>query len=102
MKSILKFSEKCFSNTLDWVSIIYRARASLLSVVIMRNEEIILSNRAQALANYPHARRVGDMIFVSGISSRKFDGTWEGVVERADGGYDLDIAIQTRAVIEKY
>jgi 2-aminomuconate deaminase len=67
----------------------------------MRNEAIILSNRAQALANYPHARRVGDVIYVSGISSRKFDGTWEGVVER-DGGYDLDISVQTRAVIEKY
>lgn len=63
---------------------------------------VILSSRAQALANYPHARRVGDLVFVSGISSRKVDGTWEGVVEREDGGFDLDISVQTRAVIEKY
>ena len=63
-------------------------------------DAIILSNRAQALANYPHARRVGNMVYVSGISSRKFDGTWEGVVETPDG-FELDIAVQTRAVIEK-
>ena len=64
-------------------------------------DAIILSNRAQALANYPHARKVGNLVFVSGISSRKLDGTWEGVVERPDGGFDLDISAQTRAVIEK-
>ena len=39
---------------------------------------IILKDRAQALANYPHARVVGNLIFVSGISSRKLDGSWEG------------------------
>ena len=39
---------------------------------------IILSHRAQALANYPHARVVNGLVYVSGISCRRFDGTWEG------------------------
>ena len=36
-------------------------------------EAYILEHRAGALANYPHARRVGDLIFVSGVSSRRPD-----------------------------
>lgn len=39
----------------------------------------ILNHRAKSLANYPHARKVNGMIYVSGISSRKPDDTWEGV-----------------------
>ncbi|HAN31485.1 MAG TPA: 2-aminomuconate deaminase [Myxococcales bacterium] len=65
----------------------------------------ILTDRAGALANYPHARRVGDLIFVSGISSRRPDNTHEGVViERDDRGEVVrvhkDIEAQTTAVIE--
>jgi 2-aminomuconate deaminase len=39
----------------------------------------VISSRAPGLANYPHARKAGGMIYVSGISSRKPDNTsWEG------------------------
>jgi 2-aminomuconate deaminase len=38
----------------------------------------LLKDRAGGLANYPHARKVNGMIYVSGISSRRPDNTWEG------------------------
>ncbi|MDB5035702.1 MAG: 2-Aminomuconate deaminase [Chlorobi bacterium] len=66
----------------------------------MSTEAYILPDRAQALANYPHARRVGDLIYVSGVSSRRFDNTHAGVVRNPDGTVELDIREQTRAVIE--
>lgn len=62
-------------------------------------EGYILPGRAGALAHYPHARRAGDFIFVSGISSRRADNTHEGVSVGPDGAVTLDIAAQTRAVI---
>lgn len=65
----------------------------------MRNEPIILDDRAAALARYPHARVVGDMVYVSGISSRRHDNTWDGVTIHSDGRVDKDIAAQTRAVL---
>ena len=47
-----------------------------------------------------HARRAGDFIYVSGTSSRREDNTHEGVTIHADGAVELDIAAQTRAVIQ--
>jgi 2-aminomuconate deaminase len=41
----------------------------------INGEAIILSDRAQALASYPHARKLNGLVYVSGISSRKFDNT---------------------------
>ncbi|KAF9141169.1 hypothetical protein EC957_005808 [Mortierella hygrophila] len=61
---------------------------------------IILKDRAQALAHYPHGRIANGMIYVSGISSRRLDNTYEGVKENADGTFELDIKSQTKAVIE--
>jgi 2-aminomuconate deaminase len=61
---------------------------------------ILLDDRAQALAHYPHARVVGDTIYVSGISSRRFDNTHDGVTLHADGTKTLDIKAQTRAVLQ--
>lgn len=65
----------------------------------MKNEPIILDGHAGALANYPHARRVGDLLFVSGCSSRRADNTHEGVTIESDGSATLDVAAQTRGVI---
>ncbi|KAJ1531209.1 hypothetical protein HK096_007634, partial [Nowakowskiella sp. JEL0078] len=64
-----------------------------------------------ALANYPHARVFGGLVYVSGISSRRADGSWDvffssillrvrKVVENEDGSFTLDICQQTKAVIE--
>lgn len=66
----------------------------------MNGQSYILDDGAAALANYPHARRVGDLIFVSGVSSRRPDNTHVGVTIHADGRVELDIRAQTRAVIE--
>ena len=70
----------------------------------MRNDPILLPDRAAALARYPHARVVsagsdGALVFVSGISSRRADNTHEGVTIHVDGRVDKDIRIQTRAVL---
>jgi 2-aminomuconate deaminase len=60
----------------------------------------VLPDKAQPLGNYPHVRRVGDFIYVSGTSSRRPDNTHAGVTLHADGRVELDIRAQTRAVIE--
>ena len=60
-------------------------------------------NAPIAVGAYPHAHRVGDLIFVSGIGPRQA-GTNEipgGPIRDADGNpMDYDIRAQTRAVIE--
>jgi 2-aminomuconate deaminase len=65
----------------------------------MNGHAVTVPDRAGALANYPHARRAGGLIFVSGVSSRRFDNTHEGVTIHPDGRVELDIREQTRAVI---
>ncbi|KAI3637701.1 hypothetical protein MIR68_004350 [Amoeboaphelidium protococcarum] len=66
----------------------------------INGKAIIMQDRAPALARYPHARICNGMIYVSGISSRRLDNTYEGVIENADGTLTLDIKAQTRAVIQ--
>ncbi|KAH8696783.1 Endoribonuclease L-PSP/chorismate mutase-like protein [Phaeosphaeriaceae sp. PMI808] len=68
------------------------------------NSVILGKDKAQGLANYPHARIVPlsetkKLIHVSGISSRRSDGTHEGVTRHADGTATLDIREQTAAVL---
>jgi 2-aminomuconate deaminase len=50
---------------------------------------------------YPHTKRVGDFIFVSGTSSRRADNSIAGV-EQIDsmGTKKLDVAVQTREVLQ--
>ncbi len=62
----------------------------------------ILPSGAQGLANYTHARTVpssSKTIYVSGISSRRPDGTFEGCTVHPDGTSTLDCAEQTAAVL---
>lgn len=50
---------------------------------------------------YPHTKRVGDFIFVSGTSSRRADNTIAGVdIIDQMGTKRLNIEVQTREVIE--
>ncbi len=58
-----------------------------------------LTHGAQPLGRYPHARRVGNLLFVSGTSSRRPDNTHEGVTILEDGRVEKDIALQTAATI---
>ena len=66
----------------------------------MNTTAYILNDRAGALANYPHARKINGCIYVSGVSSRRADNTHEGVEIHEDGTIERDIREQTRAVIE--
>ncbi len=49
---------------------------------------------------YPHFRRAGDFIFVSGTSSRRPDNSIAGAATDGRGAVQFDIRVQTRAVIE--
>lgn len=60
----------------------------------------VLENKAQPLGNYPHVKRVGDFIYVSGTSSRRKDNTHVGANKDENGNWQLDIQAQTKAVIE--
>lgn len=59
-----------------------------------------IKNKAKPLGNYPHIKRVGDYIFVSGTSSRRPDNTHVGATKNEDGSWSLDIKLQTEAVIK--
>jgi 2-aminomuconate deaminase len=60
----------------------------------------VLSDKAQPLGNYPHVKRVGDFIYVSGTSSRQADNTHAGAIQDENGYWLLDIKEQTKATIE--
>jgi len=59
-----------------------------------------LSEKATPRGRFPHIRRAGDFLFVSGTSSRRKDNSFAGVEVDAMGATKLDIRVQTRAVIE--
>jgi 2-aminomuconate deaminase len=67
------------------------------------NKDVIRTDRApKPVGPYPHARRVGDFLFLSGIGPRQPQtGEIPGVVRDAAGSViDHDIEVQTRACIE--
>jgi 2-aminomuconate deaminase len=64
-------------------------------------EAVFVSEGPQALAKYPHARKHGGLIYLSGFSSRRKDNTWRGVtIDKETNAKVLDIAEQTHGVIE--
>ncbi|HLU80431.1 MAG TPA: RidA family protein [Flavobacteriaceae bacterium] len=60
----------------------------------------IIKGKAKPRGKYPHVKRVGDFIFVSGTSSRRADNTFEGVEVDEFGTTNLDIRKQTAAVLK--
>jgi 2-aminomuconate deaminase len=66
----------------------------------MTSDSAILPGKATPRGRYPHYRRAGDWIFVSGSSSRRPDNTIAGASVDALGTTTLDIRAQTRATIE--
>ena len=60
-----------------------------------------LSHLAAPRGNYPHFRRAGDFIYVSGLSSRRPDNSIAGAAADTTGTMHLDVRAQTRAVLEK-
>ena len=63
-------------------------------------ESKVLKGKAMPRGKYPHIKRAGDFLFVSGTSSRRPDNTIEGAEVDHLGTTRLDIQAQTRAVIE--
>ncbi len=60
----------------------------------------VVEGRAQPRGKFPHVKRAGDFLFVSGTSSRRTDNSFVGAEVDAMGVLDADIRAQTRAVIE--
>lgn len=61
---------------------------------------IVVPGKATPRGRFPHVRRAGDFLFVSGTSSRRPDNSFAGAEVDAMGTTRLDIRAQTRAVIE--
>ena len=59
-----------------------------------------MSNKVTPRGAYPHSKRVGDFIFISGTSSRRADNTIAGIdiIDNMGTKY-LNIEVQTREVI---
>ncbi len=60
----------------------------------------VVAGKATPRGRFPHIKRAGDFLFVSGTSSRRPDNSFVGVEVDAMGTTNLDIRAQTRAVIE--
>jgi 2-aminomuconate deaminase len=60
----------------------------------------IVEGKAKPRGKYPHVKRAGDFLIVSGTSARRADNTIAGAEADEMGTMRLDIREQTRAVIE--
>jgi 2-aminomuconate deaminase len=66
----------------------------------MKTAGKVVEGKAKPRGKFPHVKRAGDFLFVSGTSSRRPDNTIAGAEVDAMGTTKLDIREQTRAVIE--
>lgn len=64
------------------------------------NQAHLVEGKARPRGRFPHVRRAGDFLFVSGTSSRRPDNSIAGASADAMGTTTLDIRLQTRAVID--
>jgi 2-aminomuconate deaminase len=64
------------------------------------SEASVVAGKAKPRGKFPHFRRAGDFIYVSGTSARRADNSIAGAEVDAMGTAKLDIRAQTRAVIE--
>jgi 2-aminomuconate deaminase len=63
-------------------------------------DAVLVDGKATPRGRFPHAKVVGNLVFVSGTSSRRPDNTIEGADVDELGVTSLDIRRQTRAVLE--
>lgn len=63
-------------------------------------ESKVVAGKAKPRGKFPHVKRAGDFLLVSGTSARRADNTIAGAEVDAMGTTRLDIREQTRAVIE--
>ncbi len=64
------------------------------------SDGLVVAGKATPRGRFPHVKRAGDFLYVSGTSSRRPDNTIAGAEADEFGTVALDIAEQTRAVIE--
>lgn len=64
------------------------------------NEAGLVAGKATPRGKFPHIKRAGDFLFVSGTSSRRPDNSIVGAEADYMGATNLDIEAQTRAVID--
>lgn len=60
----------------------------------------VIGHLAKPRGRFPHVKRAGDFIYVSGTSSRRPDNTFVGAEADEMGVTKVDIKAQTRAVLE--
>jgi 2-aminomuconate deaminase len=60
----------------------------------------VIAGKAKPRGKYPHVKRAGDFLLVSGTSSRRADNSIAGAEVDESGTTHLDIRVQTRTVIE--
>src|SRR5215831_5928601 len=63
-------------------------------------QSAVLAGKARPRGTFPHFRRAGDFIFVSGTSARRADDSIAGATLDASGQPLFDVGAQTRAVLE--
>jgi 2-aminomuconate deaminase len=63
-------------------------------------ESKVIDGKARPRGKYPHLKRAGDFLFVSGTSARRADNTIAGAEVDELGTTHLDIREQTKSVIE--
>lgn len=67
---------------------------------MVKVESKVIDGKAKPRGRYPHIKRAGDFLFVSGTSARHADNTIAGAEVDEFGTAHLDIREQTKAVIE--
>ena len=67
---------------------------------ISKTESKIVAGKAVPRGKYPHIKRAGDFLIVSGTSARRRDNSIAGAEADELGTTRLDIRLQTHAVIE--
>lgn len=63
-------------------------------------ESKVLPDKARPRGSFPHVKRVGDFVLVSGTSARRPDDSFEGVSIEPSGQVRLDIRRQTAATLD--
>src|SRR5215472_9178452 len=63
-------------------------------------ESKLVEGKAKPRGKYPHIKRAGDFLIVSGTSARRADNTIAGAQVDEMGSVQLDVRLQTRAVLD--
>jgi 2-aminomuconate deaminase len=71
-----------------------------MSTKTNKTEGKVVKSKAMPRGKYPHIKRAGDFLIVSGTSARRLDNSIDGANVDELGTAQLDIRKQTRAAIE--